>query len=49
MKLVMISVFLLTVSQDGNQAEKAFRTSEKKLSRADTIQISFICNTNPVR
>jgi hypothetical protein len=47
MKLVMISVFLLTVSQAGNQAEKAFRASEKKLSQSDTIQISFTCNTSP--
>jgi len=49
MKLVMISMFLLTVSQDGNHAEKAFRASEKKLSESDTIQISFTSNTNPDR
>jgi outer membrane lipoprotein-sorting protein len=49
MNSLMISVFLLAVSQDGNQAEKAFRASEKKLSESDTIQISFTCNTNPDR
>ena len=47
MKLVMISVFLLTVSQNDNQAEKTFRASEKKLSESDTVQISFTSITNP--
>jgi outer membrane lipoprotein-sorting protein len=40
MHFMLMPVLLVALTQDSNQAEKAFRASEKKLTEADTAQIT---------
>jgi outer membrane lipoprotein-sorting protein len=40
MRLVLIPALVFALAQDANQAEKLFRSGEKKVSEADTVHIS---------
>jgi outer membrane lipoprotein-sorting protein len=41
MRLLLLPVVLLAFAEDGKEAEKLFRSAEKKLIDADTVQMSF--------
>jgi outer membrane lipoprotein-sorting protein len=44
MRLLLLPVVLLAFAEDGKEAEKLFRAAEKKLTEADSVQLSFTSN-----